>query len=218
MPLPFTDLEFKEVFLRYNEGIWPAQVLLIAIGLAAFPAMLPSKRSVWKRVAAAALAVLWFWAGAVYHWGYFASINPLARLFAVLFVGTGAMFAWHVRRPLPFGGAGTVRVVTGHVLFVYALALYPLLSMLLGHRFPAAPTFGAPCPLTIMTIGLLLTMKPVPLHLGIVPLLWAVIATSAALNLRMYEDFGLTIAGVCLVIMMIMERMSTRAVAAADCR
>jgi hypothetical protein len=35
----------------------------------------------------------------------------------------------------------------------------------------------------------------VPLTLYLIPFLWALVGLSAAVNLKVYEDFGLTIAG-----------------------
>ncbi|WP_394339066.1 DUF6064 family protein [Methanosarcina sp. UBA289] len=29
---------------------------------------------------------IWLWMGIVYHWSFFASINPVAHIFGVLFV------------------------------------------------------------------------------------------------------------------------------------
>ena len=59
------------------------------------------------------------------------------------------------------------------------------------------PTFGAPCPTTIFTLGLLLWAEPpVPRGAVVVPALWAGIGTVGAVVLGVPEDFGLTIAAV----------------------
>ncbi len=72
--------------------------------------------------------------------------------------------------------------------------MYPLLSTLIGHRYPEAPTFGLPCPTTIFTLGLLSWTRPsVPWPLTIVPIGWAIIGSSAAVRLGMWEDLGLGI-------------------------
>jgi len=66
----------------------------------------------------------------------------------------------------------------------------------LGHVYPYSPTFGLPCPTTIFTFGILLfTNEKMPVHLLIIPLLWSVIGFTAAINLIIYEDTGLLIAG-----------------------
>jgi hypothetical protein len=85
----------------------------------------------------------------------------------------------------------------GGALLGYALVVYPLLGWALGHRYPASPTFGLPCPTTIATFGVLIWVRPQPRWwLLIVPLLWAVVGTSAAFSLGIREDLGLLVAGV----------------------
>jgi hypothetical protein len=58
--------------------------------------------------------------------------------------------------------------------------------------------FGvAPCPTTIFTFGILLwATKPVPAYLLIIPLLWSFFGIIAAVNWRVYQDYGLVVAGV----------------------
>ena len=68
-------------------------------------------------------------------------------------------------------------------------------------RFPATPTFGLPCPTTILTIGVLLTARErVPFGLSVVPILWGFIGGSAAVLLQVPTDYVLLAAGVLLVI------------------
>jgi len=61
--------------------------------------------------------------------------------------------------------------------------------------YPRIPTFGVPCPTTLLTIGLLLMAIRIRLSLLIIPWLWAVIGGAAAL-LRVIPDFALIAAAV----------------------
>ena len=80
---------------------------------------------------------------------------------------------------------------------LYALIIYPILGYLFGHKYPYSPTFGLPCPTTIFTFGILLFVnKKIPVLVLIIPLLWSIIGFGAALNLSIYEDYGLLIAGI----------------------
>jgi hypothetical protein len=81
-------------------------------------------------------------------------------------------------------------------MIAYALAIYPLVGMLLGHGYPKAPLFGvAPCPTAIFTCGLLLwTGARVPKYLLVVPLLWAALASPAAIGQGVIEDAMLPVA------------------------
>ena len=95
--------------------------------------------------------------GAVYHLGFFRQINPAATLFGLSFLAEGllllALGGWRER--LRFAWTPTAAGALGAVLVSYAVALYPGLGYALGHRYPASPTFGLPCPTTILTLGLL---------------------------------------------------------------
>lgn len=66
--------------------------------------------------------------------------------------------------------------------------------MLAGHGWPRAPVFGvAPCPTTIFTLALLLASRT-PLVVAAIPVLWALVGTTAAVLLGVPEDLGLLVA------------------------
>jgi Family of unknown function (DUF6064) len=83
----------------------------------------------------------------------------------------------------------------GAIFIAYALVIYLLIGYVLGRIFPSTPTFGTPCPTTIFTFGLLLWAdRKISLSLLIIPVLWSIIGTSAALSFGVKEDFGLLVA------------------------
>jgi hypothetical protein len=64
--------------------------------------------------------------------------------------------------------------------------------LLAGHRYPAFPTFGAPCPTTIFTFGFLCLIElPFGRALLVAPVVWAAIGTVAAISLGVPQDFAL---------------------------
>lgn len=200
MHLPFTVEQFLEVFARYNEAIWPAQLGAYLLGAATLAVALRGGR-VAARVVPALLAAAWAFVGVAYHWWSFAGVNPVARAFAAAFVLEAALLveaALRARLEFPGRSRGGARLLLGGAVVAYAAVGYPLLGAALGHVYPAAPTFGVtPCPTTIFTFGVfLLTGGRFPLRLLIVPLAWSAIGTSAALELGMREDLGLPVAGV----------------------
>jgi hypothetical protein len=90
---------------------------------------------------------------------------------------------------------------------VYSLA-YPFLTIAFGHRYPATPTFGVPCPTVILTIGALLTARErVPAGLSLVPILWGFIGGSAAVLLAVKTDYVLLAAGALLLIAVVARSM-----------
>lgn len=197
MQLPFTIDQFLGVFSDYNAAIWPAQIFLILLALAII--LVSFRRRPPSRAVASVLAFLWCWTGVVYHWLFFASIKSAAGLFGGLCVVQSILLLYFgvVRNSIRFRLRAGWRALLGFVLIFYALVAYPSIGYLLGHRYPANPTFGAPCPTTIFTIGLLLWMEPrTRWYVMVIPFLWSIVGFSAALSLGILEDIGLLVAGI----------------------
>jgi hypothetical protein len=178
--------------------VWPAQIALNALALACI-GLVFLRGAATGRWIAALLAMLWFWVAVAYHFAFFSGINAAAWVFGGVTFAGGLVFLWigTLKSTLRFAPAGGWRGASGAALVVYALLVYPLLGYLFGHRYPAAPTFGVPCPTTIFTLGLLLfASPPAPRLAFLVPLLWAAVGSLAAFSLGVVEDFGLLAAGI----------------------
>lgn len=146
--------------------------------------------------------------GLVYHGLYFSSINKAAYLFALLFSLQGLMFIYYGYRKkyLIFQLKKDIYGLAGMIFMVYALIIYPFLGNSIGHVYPAAPTFGLPCPTTIFTFGVLLWVpEKLPVAIWVIPFVWSVIGFSAAFSLGMKEDLGLIVAGLISGILMIVH-------------
>ena len=207
--MPFSEGEFFGVFAAYNEAVRPAQVVLtvLAVAVVLLAALGGRSRS---RLAAAGLGVLWIWTGLVYHVGFFAAVNPAAYLFGALFVAQGLLLLTAaLKRSIAFEFS-TRRITSwlGVAFALYAIAIYPLLGRWLGHTYPATPTFGAPCPVTIVTIAVLTwALPPAPLRLLAVPIAWSLIGGSAVLAFGMWEDLMLVLAGITLAAVAVLNRV-----------
>jgi hypothetical protein len=210
MTLPFTPADFSDTLRRYNEMVWPAQWFLLALALlAVLRAVRGTPRM--KRGAAATLSLLWLWMAGAYHFAFFSSLSRAGYLFGALFLLQGGLFAWLAWRPAGLAARPTwdTAGAAGWAMVLYALAVYPALSYLIGHRYPASPTFGLPCPTTIFTLGILTWAgRAAPWPALVVPMAWSVVGTSAALQLGMREDLGLPTAAV-LTIALRMARRTT---------
>lgn len=191
MSLPFSTEQFFAVFTRYNEAVWPAQLVLAALAIGVLVAIARGAPGA-ARLGYGLLALLWAWMAIVYHALFFSSINPAAWLFAALSGVAALLFAREAttRPPAP-AGTGRPRRLVGWLLVLYALPGYPLVAWAAGQRYPGMPTFGLPCPTTIWTLGVLVLLPGSRRRLAVVPLLWAVVGTSAAVQLGVPEDFGL---------------------------
>jgi len=213
MKLPFTIAEFLEVFQDYNVAIWPAQILALAIGLVVL-ATLFVRRDGSRRVAVGALGVLWAFTGVGYHLMFFARINPLAPVFAGLFVIQAILFVMAAILPgdLRLSAAPSLRRVAGLAVIVYAMAVYPVLGIRAGHGGMAGPMFGvAPCPTTIFTLGILMIASGRwVVWLSIIPILWSLVGLAAALQLGIPEDLGLPVAGALLIAVLAATALQAR--------
>lgn len=200
--IPFTRDQFFGAFSAYNQGVWPAQIALLLAAVAA--TTVAWRRAPSGHFVAAVLSLLWVWMSAAYHVAFLVDVTPAAYVFGALFALQGGAIAWYgirtgrleIARP----SDRTSRML-GWVLVIYAIVLYPLIGLLAGHRYPAMPTFGLPCPTTVFTLGLFAwSTRPIPWALLVVPLGWSAVATSAALALGVVEDLMLPVAAAAVAI------------------
>jgi len=197
MQLPFTTEEFLNIFKSYNQSVFPLQILFIIAAL--FCIYILFKNYKYKnKIINGLLSFLWLWIGIVYQLLFFSSINKGAYFFGIIFIIQGLLFLYYgvFKEELQFKFKKSFLNYLGLFFFLYALIIYPVLGHNLGHQYPYSPTFGLPCPTTIFTFGMLLFInKKIKVALIILPLIWSVIGFMAALNLFIYEDFGLLVAG-----------------------
>jgi len=199
LSIPFTTEQFLEIFRQYNTGIWPAQVaayFLAVVGLY----YIVSRRQTGGRVVGVILGIYWVFMGAVYHLAFFSEINRAAGIFGIAFIIQGLLFFGKslLSRPFAFSEKKGASAVVGWIFIIYGMIVYPMIGMAAGHGYPEAPMFGvAPCPTTIFTFGVLLLVGDrIPWIIIVIPFLWSLVGTSAAVNLGIYEDFGLGAAGI----------------------
>ena len=201
MTLPFTRAEFLDVFAVYNTHLWPAAALLWLATVAVVVVFARGARPP-HRLIAGLLAFHWAWSGIVYHASLFTAINPAAWLFAALFVAQAIVFArWGAA--LEFSRSRSIGHTISWMLIGYAL-LYPVVAWAGGLDYPRVPTFGVPCPTTILTAGLLLAADPpLPAIIAAIPIGWTVVGGSAAFLLGIGADLMLPVAGCCLSVSLV---------------
>jgi hypothetical protein len=197
--LPFSHDAFLDVFGAYNQRWWPFELVLWVVTTVVATRWLTGP-GVSGRLLMALLGVHWVWSGIAYHWTFFRAINPAAAVFAAAFVAQGALFVglamraqWKAARPRGFRGL----LATG--LLVYSL-VYPAIGLGLGLTYPRLPLFAVPCPSALLTAGVLLGSARVPRAVFAVPILWAVVGSSAAWLLGIYADLALAVAAMALVV------------------
>ena len=176
--LLFAPRTYYRLFELYNAAIWPGQLATIVLGLALLALLLAPGRA-RGRVVSAVLAVCWLWVAWAYLWMRYATINWAASWFAAGFavealllilvgaVGGGLLLARtadRVRR-------------TGVGIFLFALAVQPLIGPLLGRSWRQVELFGvAPDPTVVATLGILTAAARTRWELMVIPLIWCAIS------------------------------------------
>ena len=212
MKLPFNIEQFFDVFKTYNVAVFPMQIIfyLLAALIIYLAIKKPNKSG---RIISLILSFLWFWMGIVYHLLFFTAINKAAYFFGALFIAEGLLllFAGYFKQKFSFRFRTDIYGITGGILILFALIIYPVIGYFAGHAYPSSPGFGLPCPTTIFTFGLFLWVdRKCPLFILIIPLLWSVIGFFAAFSLGVREDIGLLISGLAAVILIFTRNKKNR--------
>ena len=194
MKTPFTNEQFFSVFENYNIAVFPVQIIFLILGiLALYLVLAPGHHG--DRFTGGLLGFLWIWMGGIYHMAFFSTINPAAFVFGSFFLIQGFLFimvSFNSHRHLfDYSGGFWPNLALFFILF--GLLVYPAISFLSHDSLIHIISFGLPCPTTIVTFGfMMLGARAMPRYLLIIPVLWSLIGTSAALNFGVYQDFILT--------------------------
>jgi hypothetical protein len=200
MQLPFTREQFFDLFVAYNEALWPAVVALWTAS-AVIVALRLSTRHPHDRWVSGLLVGHWTWSALAYYVAFFTRISPAAWLFAALFVVEAVLLfrVGVIQRRLSFAPWGNPWAPLAWGLIAYSLA-YPAINAIDHLSLSRIPTFGLPCPTTIFTAGVLILATPRRWSLSVIPVIWSAIGGSATFLLGVYADVALPIAGIALAI------------------
>ena len=197
MKTPFTVDQFLSNIKSYNQAVFPIQIIFYLLSvITIYLVIKPVSKS--DKIISGLLAFFWLWMGIIYHLIFFTVINKAAYFFSTVFILQGILFfnLGVFQNKLSFRFRSDGHGITGIILILFALIVYPVLGCLFGHVYPNSPTFGLPCPTTIFTFGLLLLSdKKCPVAILIIPSIWSVIGFTAAFNFGIVEDAGLLVSG-----------------------
>jgi hypothetical protein len=214
--------QLLQLFRTYNPDVWPLPIVAYVLGFGALALIVFRPSRATDRLVSGLLAVMWLWLGIVFQGIYVRDVSPVLGLLGAAIFVTGAILigrAGILRGELAFRPAANLPTLVGGLTLAYALVIYPLLGVALGHPYPAAPLFGAaPCPTTIATFGLfLLARGPFPAHLLVLPMAWAILGPLGAVQQGVVEDVALFVVGVATVaIVLAREGFQRRAAAVAS--
>ena len=216
--LLFSARTYHRLFELYNAAIWPAQVAADVLGLAMLVLVLrtrPPGAASRRRAIAAILAALWIWVAVAFLAIRYATINWAAVYFAwafgleaALLLGVGAF-----RGAIVFERPGDLAGRAGLAIFVFALALEPVVGLVAGRgrAWPSAELFGvAPDPTAVGTLGLLLLARVRGRGwLMVVPALWCAVA-GLTLSALKSPDFWIPPAAAILAIVLAIGQARAR--------
>ncbi len=191
MKPPFTLQQLLEVFEAYNRAVSFAPFALVVFA-SVVVGMLFSKYLLGHGIIAYLLSLLWLWMGVAYHVVFFSRINPAALPFGGMFIFQSVLFiAAGARGWVRFEAKKNLRTVAGAGAMAYGLVIYPIIGEIVGHGYPIGPVFGAPCPTTVFTVGVLLNARQAytPILL-LIPALWSLIALQVV-SLGLVENIAL---------------------------
>lgn len=198
MKIPFTTEQFFEVIVNYNTSLFPAQLFILILGIIA-ALLIFSKRSLKNQLIGGLLGFIWIWTGIVYHISFFTTINKAAYGFGTIFILQGLFFFIETfsRKKLVFEFSSRFIDYLAYFFIWFGLVLYPILIYLIEGSVNQIITLGLPCPTTILTFGfLMLTQKKLSKYLIIIPFIWAIIGTGAAINFGVYPDYFMLISAI----------------------
>ncbi len=173
--MEFTYDSVVKVFARYNDAIWPMQVVAYLLVFAAF-FVVARKTKYSDRIIAAILAFFWLWVG-IRFWLPSAPSVPLFYVIGGLFIVQGILFLLGVAKPsVLYRFQENVFSYTGIALMLYAMIVFPVGALLMGRVYPQMGIVGLfPCPTVLFTCGLALcTDRKVPKYMLAIPLFWGI--------------------------------------------
>ncbi|MCX7355506.1 MAG: DUF6064 family protein [Alphaproteobacteria bacterium] len=195
--LLFAPRTYYRLFELYNEAIWPGQFLALAAGIVIFALLLrrDAKRS---RAVPALLAACWLWVAWAYLLTRYDTINWAAKYFAIGFVLQAVLLiAVSLRRRVHLSPSSDTRNRFGLALFIFALAIQPLIGPLLFDRpWTETEIFAlAPDPTAVATLGaLLLSVRGrAALLLMPLPLVWCAVSAVTLWTMGSPEAWVMTI-------------------------
>ncbi len=184
--LLFSPRTYDRLVELHNAAIWPAQIITVGLGLAIL--VLPGRTAGSGRIIASILAACWLFVAVAFHATRYATINWAAVYFAWAFGLEGALLIWAgaVRGALAFERPLGAAARAGLWIFLFALAVMPLVGPLLGKNWRQVEIFGVmPDPTAVGTLGLLLVATGRGRWmLFIVPVIWCAISGATVMAMK----------------------------------
>ena len=189
--LLFSADTYYRLFELYNEAVWPAHVLVVAVSVLAI--FLVFRPRPWSgRVLFLALGVCWLWVAWGYHITHFSTINWVASYYAVGFAIEGILLLLNggFSKDLQVMPAATVSSRIGLGLIGFGLVIQPFIGPLSGRPWAQVEIAGlAPDPTVVLTLGLVLLASRSRWMLMPIPLCWCLISWATLWTMGQVESW-----------------------------
>lgn len=211
--LLFSPRTYYRLIELYNAAVWPAQIVTVSLGLAIL-ALLGRAAAVRGRLIAAILAGCWLFVAIAFHANRYATINWAAVYFAWGFGLEAALLIWTgiVRGRLVFERPVDLASRAGLWIFLFALAVQPMVGPLLGRGWRQVEIFGvAPDPTAVATLGILLLASGRGSRvLIVVPAIWCAISGATLLAMKAPDAWIAPLAAVVVVSVAVSNKLARR--------
>ncbi|GAB5468233.1 MAG: hypothetical protein Kilf2KO_12630 [Rhodospirillales bacterium] len=177
--LLFAPETYVRLFERYNEALWPAQLLLLPFYGLVIWALLRGR----GRLLLGLMTLAWWVVAWAFFWERYQQINWAATWMAGGFALQGLLLVAVAAWPRPLLRPRPEPLAMG--LFLFALLLQPLIDPLAGAPWSAVGLAGlAPDPTAVATLALFLTLRGAARWLLLpLPLAWCLVASATTWGL-----------------------------------
>lgn len=170
--MPVEPEVYFRLFVRQNEGMWPAQLLTVGLVVAA---LIMAWRGA-SRPVGVILGTIWAWVGYSFFIDMYAELNWAAEYFGWAFMLQGSLLTGYgiVGRldfVAPDGGDTPGRAAWG--LAAVGVVAYPFLIPITGRDWAGIEVFGAaPDPTALVTLAMVVFARQIRWELMVVPVVW----------------------------------------------
>ena len=188
MQPPYTAEVLAAFVGRYNEAIWPVQMIAVFLILVSLYGVF-RPTPVTDRLIGLILTAFWVWTGYVFYIREFSSISFLAPVYGGFFLFQAALIVWFsvLRHDLQFRYTNDWKGRAGLACLALALIVYPLIVGSFEGQWESLRLAGiTPVPTVLFTLGFLLMAdakifrKPI---LTVIPILFLLAALMTGLML-----------------------------------
>lgn len=190
--MPFSTEDLHSMAARYNEAIWPLQLLIFIPTLLIFALLRRGTKQDTSRGVLLLLASEWAVVGVLFFLREMGNVHWLGNFIGVLFLFVSLFYAGAASRSFPphFHWRNDNPSLVSFLITAISVIGYPGFSWALGREYPAVMTYSLmPGSVALLTLGVCVSARPAPRLILMVPALAvAVLSTLNVIFFQVWED------------------------------